>query len=152
MGQVTGITDLCVDIDTAFRIASEVEKYPDFMPDVKSVEVLERRDDGYARVAWVGHVSVASINKEIKWIEEAWWDSATHSSRFELLEGDYKHYRGSWTFESVPGGTRIRLDIDFDLGLPLVGALIARLLDKIMKDNIDGMLRAIKERAESQKD
>ena len=36
----------------------------------------------------------------------------------------------------------------FDLGLPLIGPMIVKLLDKIMQDNIDGMLRAIKDRAE----
>ncbi len=149
MGVVFAEVDVSVEPEIAFRIASEVEKYPDFMPDVKEVRVLERRDDGYARTAWVGHAKVASIDKLIRWTEEEWWDEKKLTSRFELLEGDYKHYRGEWAFEPVDGGTRIRLKVDFDLGLPLIGPMIVKLLDKIMQNNIDGMLHAIKNRAES---
>lgn len=152
MSVITSEVEVKVNPESAFSLAREVEKYPDFMPDVKEVKVLERRDDGYARVSWVGHAKVASIDKLIKWTEEEWWDSENLSSKFELVEGDYKHYRGDWAFEKTNGGTKIRLTVDFDLGLPLVGPMIGKLLDKIMQSNIDGMLEAIKKRAESRKD
>ncbi len=148
MGVITSTIEVSADPLTTFKVASEVETYPDFMPDVKSVKILERRDDGYAKAAWVGHVSLASIDKDIKWTEEEWWDEASLSSKFELVEGDYKHYRGNWAFEDLDGNTKITLTVDYDLGLPLVGALIAKLLDKIMQDNLDGMLGAIKTRVE----
>jgi len=148
MGVVTSEIDVAVDPKTAFRVASELEKFPDFMPDVEEVRVLERRDDGYARVAWVGHARLASIDKTVRWTEESWWDSESLTSRFEQVEGDYKHYRGDWAFTAVPAGTRIRLTVDFDLGLPLIGPMILRLLDNIMQKNIDSMLSAIKNEAE----
>ena len=149
MGVVTSEVDIAVDPETVFRLAREVEKYPDFMPDVEEVKVLERREDGYARVSWIGHAKVASIDKLVRWVEEAWWDSENLTSRFQLVEGDYRHYRGEWTFEPVASSTRIRLTVDFDLGLPLIGPMIVKLLDRVMQNNIDGMLLAIKERAES---
>jgi coenzyme Q-binding protein COQ10 len=148
MGVVTSEIEVAVDPQTAFELAREVEKYPDFMPDVDEVKVLERRDDGYTRVSWVGHAKVASIDKLVKWTEEEWWDKDNLTSKFELVEGDYKHYRGDWKFEKSNGGARIKLTVDFDLGLPLIGPMIVKLLDRIMQDNIDGMLKAIKERAE----
>lgn len=151
MGVVTSEIEVAVDPRTAFNLAREVEKYPDFMPDVEEVKVLERRDDGYARVSWVGHAKVASIDKLVKWIEEEWWDSDNLTSKFELVEGDYKHYRGEWNFEGTGNGAVIRMTVDFDLGLPLIGPMIVKLLDKIMQSNIDGMLKAIKERAENAK-
>ena len=148
MGVVTSEIQVAVDPETAFRIAMEVESFPDFMPDVESVEVLERRDDGYTRIAWVGWARVASINKQIRWTEDAWWDPASLTSRFEQVEGDYKHYRGDWAFTPSAGGALIRLTVDFDLGLPLIGPMIVKLLDNVMQKNIDGMLSAIKGRAE----
>jgi len=151
MGLVTSEIEVGADTLTTFRTAIKIEQYPEWMPSVKSVKVLERRDDGYAKIAWVAIAKVASINKEVKWTEEAWWDEKTLSCHFELLEGDYTHYKGSWEFTPVEGGTKIRLSTDYDLGLPLVGPLIGKLLDKIMRDNLDGMLKAIKERAEEPK-
>ncbi len=150
MGLVTSTIDVNVKPKPVFQVAREVETYPDFMPDVKSIKILERRDDGYMKAEWVGRVQVGSIDRDIHWIEEVWWDQDSLTSHFKMVEGDYKRYKGDWTFSPVDGGTRITLNVDFDLGLPLVGPLIRKLLDKIMKENIDGMLKAIKDRAESQ--
>ena len=149
MGLITSEIHVSRNPVQVFRIAREVEKYPDYMPDVKDVKVIERRDDGFSRTAWVGRAKVASIDKEIKWIEDEWWDEKSLSSKFELVEGDYRYYRGDWSFKPGDNGTTVRLNIDFDLGLPLIGPLIVKLLDRIMQNNADGMLKAIKERAES---
>jgi ribosome-associated toxin RatA of RatAB toxin-antitoxin module len=86
----------------------------------------------------------------VKWTEDEWWNLESLTSTFELVDGDFKHYKGDWAFTPSDSGTKIRMTLDFDLGLPLVGPLIVKLLDKIMQNNIDGMLKAIKERAESE--
>jgi len=149
MSVVTSVIEIDASPTKTFKTAREIETYPDFMPDVKSVKILERRDDGYSRSEWVGHVSVASIDKDIRWVEDEWWNENELISNFELVEGDFKYYKGDWKFEPLNGATRVTLTVDYDLGLPLVGAIIAKLLDKIMQNNIDGMLSAIKNRVES---
>jgi ribosome-associated toxin RatA of RatAB toxin-antitoxin module len=149
MGVVTSEINVSKDPVTVFSIAKEVETYPDYMPDVENVEVIERRDDGYARISWVGHAKVASIDKLVKWTEDEWWDRDTLTSRFELVEGDYKHYKGDWKFTASDSGTIIKLTVDYDLGLPLIGPMIVKLLDNIMQNNLDSMLKAIKEKAEN---
>jgi ribosome-associated toxin RatA of RatAB toxin-antitoxin module len=149
MGLVVSEIIVNADPKAVFKIAREVEKFPDFMPDVKSVKLIERRDDGYARSSWVALAKVASINKEVKWIEDEWWDADSLTSKFEQVEGDYKHYFGGWSFTETENGTRVKLTVDFDLGLPLIGPMIVKLLDKLTQGNLDSMLKAIKERAES---
>lgn len=149
MGVVVSEIEVSVPPDVAFSVASEVENYPSFMPNIKSVKVLERNDDGYSKITWTASVNVASINKDIIWTEEEWWDKPSKTCKFALLEGDYTRYEGDWAFTQIPNGTRIRLRVDYDLGLPLIGPLINKLLDKIMLDNLNGMLSAIKQKAES---
>ena len=149
MGLVKSEITVKADPVKTFRVAQEVEKYPQFMPDVEEIKVLERRDDGYSRVFWAAHAKVASIDKLVKWVEDEWWHEETLTSRFELVEGDYKHYFGDWTFENSGGGTKITLTVDYDLGLPLIGAMINKLLDRIVQKNLDSMLSAIKTRAEA---
>ena len=134
-----------------FEMARRVEDYPDFMPDVEEVEVLSRDDKtGISRVRWVGKVEIQSIHKKVRWVEEEIWDPNELTGEFSLVKGDYKTYGGNWEFEEVDDDkTRLTLKLDFDLGLPLVGSIINKLLDKIMLTNCQGMLDAIKKRVES---
>lgn len=150
MGLITAEVLVDAPKQKVFELARKVEDYPDFMPDVEEVEVLKRDDEtGVAHIRWVGKVEIQSISKKIRWVEESIWDSENLKSEFKLLEGDYKKYGGNWSFEEVEDGkTLVVLELDFDLGLPLVGALINKLLDKLMLTNCQGMLDAIKKRVE----
>ena len=134
-----------------FELAQRVEDYPDFMPDVEEVEILSRDDEtGIARVKWTGKVEIQSIRKKVRWVEEEIWNAKELKGEFSLVEGDYKKYSGNWEFEKLDdSNTRLTLEIDFDLGLPLVGPIINKLLDKLMLTNCQGMLDAIKRRVES---
>lgn len=136
--------------EKVFALAQRVEDYPDFMPDVQEVEILKRDDStGVARVRWIGKVEIQSIRKLVRWVEEERWNASNLSADFTLVEGDYKKYGGKWGFEKLGDGkTKLSLEIDFDLGLPLVGPLINKLLDKLMLSNCQGMLDAIKTRVE----
>lgn len=136
--------------EKVFELAQRVEDYPDFMPDILEVEVLKRDDvTGIAHVRWVGKVEIQSIRKLVRWVEESRWDLSNLSADLKLIEGDYKKYSGKWRFEKLDDGkTNLSLEIDFDLGLPLVGPLINKLIDKLMLTNCQGMLDAIKTRVE----
>jgi coenzyme Q-binding protein COQ10 len=136
--------------EKVFALAQRVEDYPDFMPDIQEVEILKRDDStGIAQVRWIGKVEIQSIRKLVRWVEEERWNVSNLTADFTLIEGDYKKYGGKWGFEKFDGGkTKLSLEIDFDLGLPLVGPLINKLLDKLMLTNCQGMLDAIKTRVE----
>ena len=70
-------------------------------------------------------VAVASDFKlKVRWTEEDVWDEAAHTCRFQQLKGDYTAYGGLWTF--TPDGTKGTLfqsEIDYELEIPLIGAL-----------------------------
>jgi ribosome-associated toxin RatA of RatAB toxin-antitoxin module len=148
MGVVTSRIEIEAPLKDVFALAHKVEDYPAFMPDVKTVEVRDRRDDGYSLTYWEALVSIQSINKVIRWEEEAQWNIDDMKCVFSQTKGDYKSYTGEWNFQSTDTGSIVELKVDFDLGLPLVGALINKLLDKLMRENCDSMLKALKEKAE----
>lgn len=148
MGVVVSSVDINAPVGQVFDLARKVEDFPEFMPDVKTVEVRERRDDGYTRTYWEAITSIQKIVKVIRWEEEENWDSENLSCSFAQTKGDYKHYKGGWKFEDNGGSTQVVLTVDYDLGLPLIGPLIKKLLDKLMKENCDSMLNALKEKAE----
>src|SRR5690242_21933634 len=93
------------DVERVYAIARDVEAFPEFMPDVKSVRVLERSEDGRRTVVeWVGLIPEFKLS--VKWVEEDRWDDAAHTCDFQLVSGDFKSYGGRWRFEPAPGGTR----------------------------------------------
>lgn len=135
------------DLEKVYALAKDVESFPEFMPDLKSVRVLERSHDGSRAVTeFVGIVK--EFKTTIKWTEEDRWDDAAKTCEFKLVKGDFKSYSGMWTFEPASGGTRFTSVIDFEHNIPLIGPMVKTLIAKKMKQNVDNMLNAIKERVE----
>jgi ribosome-associated toxin RatA of RatAB toxin-antitoxin module len=135
-------------LETVFALARDAELFPQFMPDVESVTVTERSEDGGRTVTdWV---AVASDFKlKVRWTEEDLWDEAAHTCRFRQLKGDYTAYGGLWTFTlDGAGGTLFQSEIDYELEIPLIGALLKAVVARLMRDNTQKILDAIKTRAE----
>jgi ribosome-associated toxin RatA of RatAB toxin-antitoxin module len=90
------------DVEHVYAIAREVERFPDFMPDVRSVRVLECSDEGRRTVVeWVG--LIPEFKQTVKWVEEDLWGDAEHTCHFRLVRGDFKEYSGLWRFTAADG-------------------------------------------------
>ncbi|MDI9583677.1 MAG: SRPBCC family protein [Acidobacteriota bacterium] len=132
-------------VDRVYQIARDIEKFPEFMDDVESVEILEQTPE--KQVSKWGSI-IKEFNRTITWTEADYWDDAARTCRWEQLEGDFTRYEGEWQFVSDGEGTIARLTIDYEYTVPLIGALIQGLLLKKMQANVQSMLEAIKARAE----
>ncbi len=116
-------------IDEVYALAKNIESFPEFMPDLKSVKVIERSEDGSRVVSeWVGIVK--EFKTTVKWTEEDIWDDSEKKCVFSLVKGDYSQYSGVWTFVDLGGKTRFESVIDVEYDVPLVGALIKGLIAK----------------------
>lgn len=134
-------------LEQVFALAKNIEAFPEFMPDLKSVKVVERSEDGSRIVSdWVG--TVKEFKLTVKWTEEDIWDAAAGTCTFTLVKGDYSKYSGFWKFTDLGGKTRFDSEIDVEYDVPLIGGLIKGLIAKLMKQNVDSMLEAIKQRVE----
>jgi uncharacterized membrane protein len=133
--------------EEVFALSKNIESFPEFMPDLKSVKILEQTEDGCRIVSeWVGIVK--EFKTTIKWTEEDIWDNEARTCTFSLVKGDYSKYAGLWTFTDLGGKTRFDSEIEVEYDVPLVGALIKGLIAKKMKENVDNMLAAIKKQVE----
>ena len=132
-------------LDTVYKVAKDIERFPDFMEDVESVEILERRSDGYLS-RWVGVVK--EFNRRVTWTEEDHWDDDSHVCTFKQVDGDFSSYGGTWKFEPAGEQTRMTLEVEYEYNVPLIGALIKGLLQRKMEQNCRSMLEAIKRKAE----
>ena len=139
MAQVMATTIIRAPLADVYRVAKDVEKFPEFMPDVQSIRVLDR-GDSRVTVEWIGVMQ----GRKIRWVEEEAWDDAAHRSAFHLVEGDFSKFEGSWSFETVPEGTQTMLVLDYEMELPLAGALLSNLLKVLVRKNLESMLASLK--------
>src|SRR3569833_2782431 len=142
-----GIVD--APIDRVYALAKDAESFPQFMPDVESLEVLERSDDGNCLVTkWVGVAKEFRI--KIKWTQEDVWDEAARTCVFKQIKGEYNEYAGIWKFTSTDDGkTKFTSDIDYEYDIPLIGPLLKKVVERLMRDNTQRLLEAVKAKAEA---
>jgi len=134
-------------VERVYAIARDVEKFPTYMEDLESLTVLERRDDGNRTITeWVG--LVRQFKMKLKWTQEDLWDPATHRDDFKALKGDVDEMSGYWQFTDQNGQTRFDSLVDYEINIPLVGALVKQIIRKLMEQNLDAQMRAIKVESE----
>jgi len=126
-----------------YALAKDVERFPEFLPNVQSVAIRER--DGSRTVSdWVG--LVPEFKRTIKWVEEDIWDDRAMRCQFRSLSGDWDRYEGAWAFSPDGEGTRVSLGISYDYNVPLIGPLIQKLLRKLVQRNAEETLEGLRRR------
>jgi len=138
-------TVISADVNTVYQLARRMEDFPKYMPDVKDVTVLEQDGNG-TTTRWHVHV----IGRDLKWTERDTFDDETPKITYKQIEGDVKKFEGEWRFTPEADGTvRVELTCDAELGVPMLDAIFNPVLKKALEINVDKMLSAIKEKAES---
>ncbi|MCX7780779.1 MAG: aromatase/cyclase [Negativicutes bacterium] len=128
-----------------YPILKEMTRYPEFMPDLVSVDLIERKDNTTI-TRWVSNVD----GRIIKWTELDEFDDDRMHITYRQIEGDLKKFQGEWILTPSPEGTEIKLTVDFEFGIPMIAGLLNPILKKKVRDNSMNMLKAIKERLENQ--
>ena len=126
-----------------YELAKDQERFPQFMPDVDSITVLERHGDRL-----LTHWKTLVEDAPIEWTEEDRFDDARCVITYHLIDGDLDKFEGSWTFVEGPAGTQVTLGVDYDFGVPTLAELIGPTLEKKVRENSEMMLAALKREAE----
>jgi coenzyme Q-binding protein COQ10 len=136
--------DVAAPAATVYELAKEQDRFPDFMPDVETVVVLERHP-GYVITRWKTLVEDAPI----EWTEKDVFDDVALRIDYALIEGDLDTFEGAWTFVQDGATTRVVLGVEYDFGVPTLAELIGPTLEKKVRENSEMMLAALKAEAES---
>jgi ribosome-associated toxin RatA of RatAB toxin-antitoxin module len=143
VASVEASTVIRAPLERVYALAKDVERFPEFMPDLESVRIVEQRP-AVTVTEWVGVVQ----GRKIRWVEEDVWDDARHLCVFRQRSGDFTRYEGEWQFGATPEGTRTSMRVDFELDIPLAGPLLSNLVRFLMRKNCESMLAALKGRVE----
>jgi len=133
-------------LDAVYETAKDIEKFPEFMPDVKEAKITAR-DGNIITSEWSAYIP--DFKMTVKWVEEDLWDDEAKTCTFKLVNGDYAEYSGVWTFTEEEGGSRFHSVIHYEYDVPLIGALIKGLVQKKVKENVDQILECVKQKVES---
>ena len=105
MGLLELQTTIAAPLEHVYSVAKNIETFASFIPDVESINIVDR-DDSTGRVVadWVG--LIPEFKQKIRWTEEDIWDDAAHTCNFRQLKGEYKVFEGVWVFEEVEESAR----------------------------------------------
>lgn len=120
-----------------YALVADIERYHEFLPWCTGSRVLEREGDEVLAELRVGYGKVSTSfrtrnrNRPGERIE------------MRLASGPFHTLEGSWTFEPHDGGTRVGLELRFELA----GELVDKALDRLFTHEAETLVEAFKKRA-----
>lgn len=119
-----------------FKIISDYEKYPDFLPEVKDCKTLET-ENNKKKVEYT--VNVIKNFKYLLWMKE----SSPDRIDWDFAGGDlFKKTSGSWVLEDQSGKTKATYTIDADFKMFVPGPIAKTLISV----NLPNMMSAYHKR------
>lgn len=128
------------NIDTIYQLISDMPSYPRFMPDLVSVDLLERTADKTI-THWISNVD----GRKIEWTEEDRFYPELYKIEYQQIKGDLKKFSGYWQLKQEVDSVEISLFVDFEFGIPMIAGLLNPLLKKKVRENSENMLKSIEQ-------
>jgi len=120
-----------------FAIVADLDSYPEWLTDIKEVEVLETGADGYPLAA---EMVVDVKIREVRYILEYDWNHPDSVSWTSRPGGDVKLIEGSYTFDITDdGATSVVYELAIDPGFPVPGFMVKRAANHITAQALDGL-------------
>ncbi|MCC6339011.1 MAG: SRPBCC family protein [Acidimicrobiia bacterium] len=127
--------------ERCYEVATDYERYPDWIRDIKSAEITERDPDGRGTQV---EFRAAALGRSIRYTLAYDYSDAPGSFSWSLVEGDMvRRLDGSYRFEAADDGTRLHYDLTVDLAIPLPGLLKRRASGLIMGNALRGLKKAV---------
>jgi len=106
-----------------WELVGDVERYPEFIPWIKSLRAYNRdaSEEGISRFD-------ADVSVGFKMLSEKFSTRVTRAREaqlvdFDLIRGPFRRLKGRWSFTPGLNGTQIAFDMDIEIKNPLLDAL-----------------------------
>lgn len=147
MPKINISTHIRKQLSVVYSILKNVERFPQFMRDVKEIKVIRKISDKEIITKW----KVDIDGTPVEWTEEDIFNDNERKLKFRMLEGDFDKYEGIWTLMPTTKGTRIILDTYLEWGVPNFEKYIGHVLEKKACKSIKSMLWLIRKKAHERK-
>ena len=141
MPKIIQTTILDAPVTRAYKIVSDVERYPEFLPGCQSVSILESVQEQIlirVDVSWSGF-SNSFVTKNRSIINER--------IQMDLSAGPFNSLDGVWSFSPIgESGSRVGLELNYEL------KGIAKLGKQVLERAVDVCVEAFQRRIEGADD
>lgn len=120
--------------EEVYSLLTDIEKFPDFIEDINSVEIVEEVE-GRVISEWGVDIDGVPLN----WRQQHILDKDKARISFRMLQGDLERYAGQWSLQQLLTGTELKLTMIVDWGLPS----LARVTEPILKEKINNYIQRI---------
>ncbi len=115
-----------------FALVEDIESYPEFLPEISRVRILESTPEAISAEIEVRKGPVRESFSTRNRRRPSEWMS------MELVKGPFRHLYGEWSFEPEQNGTRVVFDLNFEVKgralrmilEPVVGRMADKLVDR----------------------
>lgn len=122
-----------------FRLVTDVDRYPEFLPWCDHAVVKSVMDDGM----------VAEIGIGLAGFKQAFTTRNTHvegrSVQMQLVDGPFSKLSGGWTFSPVGDGTqracKVELNLQYGFSSSTLSAVVGPVFDKIAGSLVDAFIQ-----------
>ncbi len=121
--------------DQLWKVLLDIEAFPSYMEGVNEVEVTGE-DGGRRSSSWV----VELKGSEMEWDQEDVIDAERRRVEFRQTDGDLAEYTGYWQVVEDAEGVGLELNVEFDIGLPMVAEMIHPAVAKALEGYQQGIV------------
>lgn len=130
-------------LDACYQTLLDVERYPEWIDDLKDVTVVDHDAEGRPDVV---EFRAAGMGRSTSYRLRYDHSEAPRRLAWELVEGDIQQaIDGHYRLEEVDDGTKVTYELSIDLFMPVPGFVKRRAEDRIIRS----ALQALKARVES---
>lgn len=120
-----------IPVEKAYHLAADVEKYPEFIPSVKSARILsEEYNTKIVEIVFHHPLLLIKHIARATFVEN-------HQIIINQIEGIGKTLLITWEFEPIDIGTKIALQLEFESDSRLVGYFAVHAIKRISLEIID---------------
>ena len=120
-----------------FKLVTEVDKYPEFLPWCDRAAVIERCDNGMK----------AQMGISFGGIRQTFTTRNTHIEgrqvKMQLVDGPFSQLDGMWTFQELQGerACKVELDLSYSFDNVALATLVGPVFDKIAGNLVEAFVK-----------
>ncbi len=143
MAGATRIVTINAPVEKIYEVIADVEHYPEFLPEVKSIKVSNKRGNELD-AHYVADLGVKTIKYTVRIKEER-----PHRLSWTYVDGEFmKDNKGSWLLEpQSDGSVRVTYNIEVTLGALVPKTIVNALVDTGLPKMLDNFKKRIEAHA-----